>query len=168
MIEQIIKTREYLNYIEEHYNNVQKAWEIIKEKCKDMFFMADDYRYFSIQEAVETHDFSKLSPQEFLPYRKKFYPTKWEEENDNTIEREFNSAWEHHKKNNPHHFENWKEIKGYPAIEVHVVHNMIDLIAMSMKFGGTAESFYEKNKTEFDFPQWADEFVHEIFESIKQ
>lgn len=34
MIEKIKKFREYLDYIEEHYNNVQKAWALINEKCR--------------------------------------------------------------------------------------------------------------------------------------
>ena len=29
----IAKTREYLDYFERHYDNVQKAWALINEKC---------------------------------------------------------------------------------------------------------------------------------------
>ena len=167
MKDQIEKTKEYLSYIEEHYNNVQKAWEIIKIKCKHMYFMADDFRYFSIQEAVETHDLSKLSAEEFLPYRKKFYPTDYEKKNDTNIEKDFNSAWEHHKRNNPHHHENWKEIQDFPAVEIHVVHNVIDWMAMGMKFGDTAQEYYENNKEDLDLPEWANTFLYEIFDAIK-
>jgi len=39
MIEKINQKREYLDYYKEHYNNIQKAWEIIKEKCSDMSFI---------------------------------------------------------------------------------------------------------------------------------
>ena len=41
----IQKTREYLDYLEEHYNNVQKAWKIIQDKCKDMPFIYDDFQF---------------------------------------------------------------------------------------------------------------------------
>ena len=34
MQELIQKTREYLDYVERHYNNVQKAWAELNEKCK--------------------------------------------------------------------------------------------------------------------------------------
>ncbi len=48
----IQKTREYLDYIEEHVTNVIKAWKELQDKCKDMRFMWDDYYYFSIQDEV--------------------------------------------------------------------------------------------------------------------
>jgi len=38
MLERIKKTREYLDYIEEHYMNVQKAWKELQQKCKEMRF----------------------------------------------------------------------------------------------------------------------------------
>ena len=39
MKETIKKTREYLDYIEEHYLNVQKAFKEIETKCKRMRFI---------------------------------------------------------------------------------------------------------------------------------
>ena len=34
MEEEIKKTKEYLDYLQEHYDNVQKAWDIIQCKCQ--------------------------------------------------------------------------------------------------------------------------------------
>ena len=38
MLELLAKTREYLDYVERHYNNVQKAWKELNEKCKNNGF----------------------------------------------------------------------------------------------------------------------------------
>jgi hypothetical protein len=44
MINKIQKFREYLDYIEKHYNNVQEAWRLINEKCQNKFrFIYDDW-----------------------------------------------------------------------------------------------------------------------------
>jgi len=37
--EYIKKTREYLDYLEDHIKNVEKAWEILQEKCKNKNFI---------------------------------------------------------------------------------------------------------------------------------
>ncbi len=37
------KTREYLDYLEEHILNVDRAWKEIQKSCKHMKFIYDDY-----------------------------------------------------------------------------------------------------------------------------
>ena len=170
MIEQIKKTREYLDYLEEHYNNVQEAWKLIKEKCKDMNFIYDDFKYWSLEESIKNHDESKLSVEEFVPYRKFFHPINKEEKD----KKAFDAAWENHKKMNRHHWENWTQIdkrekdkKGIiSTVELDVVENVVDWVAMSIKFGGTAQEFYEKNKKEIKIPEWAEKFMYAIFSRI--
>ena len=61
MINKIQKFREYLDFIENHYNNIQKSWKEIQEKCGDMRFVYDDYIFYIIDRAVKLHDESKLS-----------------------------------------------------------------------------------------------------------
>jgi len=68
------KTREYLDYLDEHYDNVKKAWKLVQTKCKDMIFMRDDYMFNEINSAIEWHDMSKLYEPEFSEYRIVFYP----------------------------------------------------------------------------------------------
>ena len=162
-IEVIKKTREYLDYLEDHINNVNKAWEELKIKCKDMRFIFDDYMYFSIQDAVDQHDLSKLSEEEFLQYRKYSFHHPKEEAHDMT------PAWEHHKANNPHHWENWTTINndGDPySWEVHCVHMVIDWVAMSYKFGDTAQEYYERNKDKIKLPDYAVSLIYEIFQRL--
>ena len=161
-LEVIVKTREYLDYIEEHILNVQSAWLELQEKCKDMRFISDDFVYFSIDNAVQSHDISKLSEHEFIQYRRAFYPTKTEPKYD------MGDAWEHHKKENPHHWENWTTIiSDDPYVwEINCVHMVIDWMAMGYKFGDTAKIYYENNKDRIEIPDYAESFIYEIFKRI--
>ncbi len=160
----IQNTREYLDYIEEHILNVRKAWEALKVKCTDMRFVWDDYYFFSIDKEVDLHDLSKLSEEEFIQYRKYFYPIEGEPDFDISV------AWKHHFDNNPHHWENWasKEWGDNPHWEIHCVHMVLDWMAMGYKFEDTAQEYYEKNKDKIRIPEWAESFIYEIFERIKK
>lgn len=159
----IKKTREYLDYIEDHVLNVQKAWSELQDKCKDMRFISDDYVWALIDDYVKQHDLSKLSEHEFIQYRKSFYPLEHESKFD------MSEAWEHHKENNPHHWENWTKKSGWIPFEweVHCVHMVIDWMAMGYKFGDTAQSYYESNKDKIELPDYAVKFIYEIFERIR-
>jgi hypothetical protein len=161
-LELIEKTQEYLDYVKEHVLNVKKAWTELQVKCSDMRFMWDDFYYFSITDAVECHDISKLSEQEFVQYRKAFYPAVSEPEFDMA------EAWEHHKKENDHHWENWAAVQwgDNPTWEIPCVHMVIDWMAMGYKFGDTAQSYYEANKEKIGIPSCAEKFIYQIFERL--
>jgi hypothetical protein len=165
MIEKIKKFREYLDYIEEHYNNVQKAWSLINEKCKDKSFrfMYDDFVWGTIDAEVKAHDLSKLSEQEFTQYRQWFFPCE-SETKDKAL---FDSAWEHHKLMNEHHWQNWtvKHTKS-PYADAFLIMNIVDWVAMGIKFNDTAKDYYEKNKKDIDLPQWAVELMYKVFDCI--
>jgi hypothetical protein len=162
-LELIRRTRNYLDYLEEHILNVRKAWSELQEKCKDMRFIYDDYVYHWIGGEVEEHDLSKLSEHEFVQYRKVFYPASFEPKSELLL------AWEHHKLNNKHHWENWTNISRCNPYEweVHCVHMVIDWMAMSYKLGGTAKKYYENNKEKIKIPDFAVDFIYEIFKRIE-
>lgn len=164
MIDKIRETRKYLDYLEEHYNNVQKAWELLQDKCKDMFFISDDYTYIVLDKCIKEHDESKLSAEEFVQYRMYFFPVN-EKEKENAC---FDDAWENHKKLNSHHWEHWTKQSKHTYSEIFLIHNIIDWVAMGFKFGDTAQSYYEKNKKEIQFPDWAEKLAYEIFERIEK
>lgn len=165
MKEKIQKFREYLDYIERHYGNVQKAWQLIQEKCKDkgFKFLYDDFLWFTINEDVVNHDYSKLSEYEFTQYRQYFFPAEGEERNKD----KFLKAWEHHKNNNLHHWQTWTTNNADSIhAEALLVMNIIDWVAMGFEFGDTAKDYYEKNKEEINLPNWAIKLMYEIFECI--
>lgn len=161
MIYEINKTREYLNYLEKHYNNVQKAWIFIKSKCpNDEFrFLFDDYVHGLIDIDVVNHDKSKLSSSEFIQYREWFFPCEGEAKDKES----FNKAWEHHKANNVHHWQNWTKDKDNPYADAYVIMMIIDWVAMSYEFGDTAKDYYESNKSKIDLPEWAVELMYKVF-----
>lgn len=165
MIEKINKTREYLDYIEQHYLNVQKAWELINQKCGNEFrFMHDDFVWHSIDSAIQKHDMSKLSSNEFIQYRERFFPCSYE----NDINKnEFESAWEHHKRHNDHHWQNWTiNHKNNPYADIFVVHMAVDWIAMSIKYNNSALDYYNSIRNEIKLPNWANELVIHILNMI--
>lgn len=164
MRETIKKTREYLDYIEEHYNNVQKAWNIVKDKCKDLSFMCDDYRYSTIEDEVKKHDLSKLSMEEFVQYRENFFPVSDEEKE--LAKPKFQAAWDNHKEKNAHHWQTWTQTEDHIFTEVCIVHNVCDWMAMGMKFNDTAKSYYEKNKADITVPEWAESLIYDIFDRV--
>lgn len=162
MKDKIQKFREYLDYIERHYDNVQKAWKLIDDKCANKGFKWhwDDHCWHIIDQEVKSHDLSKLSAEEFTQYRQFFYPCDGEEKNKDL----FKEAWEHHKENNIHHWQSWT--KKHPNEEVFLVMMLVDWVAMGFEFGDTAKSYYEKNKDEIKLPEWAIKLMYEIFEHI--
>jgi len=161
----INKTRDYLDYLEEHINNVQKAFKEIEIKCKDMRFITDDLFYHTLHAEVERHDLSKLSEYEFIQYRKAFFPV------DGDPKYDMSEAWEHHKTMNPHHWENWTSQTGckiHPDDwEIDCAHMVIDWMAMGYKFGDTAKEYYETNKDRIKLPPIAIFFIYEIFKRIE-
>ena len=163
-MEYIAKTQEYLNYLKRHIENVNKAWVVLQDKCKDLRFIYDDYVYHNIRMEVEIHDLSKLSLSEFVQYRQRFYPVKDEP----ICSTDFGEAWEHHKLCNGHHWENWTVQKYYNPYEaeMHCVHMVIDWMAMGFEFDDNAQKYYEKNKDKIELPDWAVKFIYEIFERL--
>lgn len=154
--EYIQKTREYLDYLEEHIENVRRAFCELSEKCQGMFWVSDDYQWHTLRAEVMHHDLSKLSRHEFVQYRDSFYPVR----NSDKINSRMEDAWEHHKKKNPHHHETMRNFSD-------VVHMVIDWTAMGYKFGDTAQEYYEANKEKINLSKDHEKFMYEIFEKLK-
>ena len=113
----------YIMYLIEHKKNVFKTcW---KRKL---------YKH------AITHDLSKLSSSEFFPYAKYFYLSKDE------FKKEFEKAWEHHYKNNPHHWQYWLAPNGEPQpMSKEAIEQMIaDWEGMAIELGDTAQEYYLK------------------------
>ena len=154
--------RAYCDYIEAHLLNVQKAWEIVQEKCKDMNIIYDDFLWANIDTMIKSHDVSKCSPEEFIQYQRYFYPV---DKKDGEL---FGKAWDHHVASNPHHWENWTRTPDTFPNEwcCHCVCMVCDWMAMGMHFGDTAQEYYESNKDKINIPDSAIKFIYEIFNNI--
>jgi hypothetical protein len=118
---------DYLKYLIEHKKNVFKtAWK------RGLYIHAF------------THDLSKFSGSEFLPYAKYFYKDKEKYKHD------FEMAWRHHYYKNHHHWQHWLDEKGEPTnIPDKYLKQMIaDWEGMSLKFGDNAKAYYLRKKDE--------------------
>lgn len=155
----IDKYREYLDYLEEHIENVRRAFCELSEICEGMWWVGDDMAWHKLRMDIEHHDLSKFSQAEFIPYVSKFFPTDHElmEWPDNG----FDKAWEHHKKNNTHHHESVRD-------NLDIVHMIIDWTAMGYKFGDTAQEYYEKNQHRISLSENHIKEMYEIFHKIAE
>lgn len=101
-----------------------------------------------------THDMSKFSPCEFIPYARFFYGdyipgaaldvpcapyNKDKILTKGKVKYYFNKAWKHHYSHNKHHYEYWDE--GYIPSK-YIIQMICDWNAMSRKFGDTTISYY--------------------------
>lgn len=164
-IEYINQTTKYLNYLEEHLDNVRKAYNHIAEILFDKRIqlgkiIGQDVEefLFLLKEDVKNHDLSKFSDYEFVPYRVKFFPVS-EETNQDDIQIDFKSAWMNHKLENHHHWET-------AETKIDIVHMIIDWTAMGYKFGDTAQEYYEANKDRINLSKEHEEFMYDVFELI--
>lgn len=112
-----------------------------------------------------THDLSKFNPKEFFPYAEWFYRPNGIKLKENYSKEQltngmsclsknyldykvnFDKAWQHHYKNNPHHWNYWIDESGEPqSMEFKYLKQMIaDWEGMSLKFGDTAQQYYLNN-----------------------
>lgn len=154
--EYIKQTRAYCDYLEEHFNNIAKAFEEVSEAIS--YYLKDnEHASYILETSVKHHDLTKFSAEEFTQYRNKFFPVFQY----NQIQQDFNKAWEHHYTNNTHHWES-------ATTELDVIHMVIDWVAMSYKFGGTAQSYYEANKHKIKLQPDLINFMYTIFNKLKE
>ena len=165
-IEVIEATQRYLDYLKRHLENVNKAWKVIQDKCSDMPFIYDDYVWSIIDGMVQIHDLSKLSEEEFVQYRRRFYPC-----DDGLTDEEIKQSVSHHHDHNTHHWENLARREydqtgiNYSGVP-NCVCMVIDWMAMGYEFGDSAQQYYESHKEVIKLPEWAVTFIYEIFERV--
>ena len=159
--EVIKQTRAYLDYLEEHIENVRLAFIELSEKCDGMAWVGDDLSWHTLRSEVLAHDMSKFSKEEFAQYRAKFYPTQAESNNTKQLDIDFDKAWANHKLKNSHHHET---MNSYTDL----VHMVIDWLAMSYKFGDTPREYYESNLDEIKLDQKYIEELYEIFDRLEK
>jgi hypothetical protein len=138
------KSDEYKKYIEEHRENVKRSFRIL-------YSMGILHKYLSNPDInilfteVEHHDLSKYSDEEFEAYRNYFYPKIGERRNLES----YNNAWEHHYRNNDHHWEYWynKDDNTFKDGDKKIpyMHMCIDWMAMSIKFNNSIMEYYNSH-----------------------
>lgn len=163
----IKKTREYLDYLEEHIENVEKSFQYVKEKCSDLEVFKNVELYNLLYNEVTSHDISKLSCEEFIQYRLSFYPIDNEDKKITKVK--FDNAQYNHKINNRHHWENQTKsfIETDKEQKIHCTHMIIDQYAMSLKFGDTPKEYYIKNKNNINIPKYAINYLNKLLNRLE-
>jgi hypothetical protein len=136
----------YKKYIKNHIENVKQVWVSIQKHLINEFWI-DDFMFHKITALIGRHDESKYSVEEFEGYRQYFFPINEKEKNKN----QFNYSWNHHQKNNPHHWQYWimHEKGKLMALEMpfeYIIEMLCDWAAMSLNFNDKPFSFYNKEK----------------------
>lgn len=138
---------EYKEYIEEHINNVNKAWSLMKKNKDIMKYIGKEagidvaFMIASLDNQIKAHDLSKFSVEEWEPYRMHHHSINDQEKIDSKAD--YEKAWEHHYTNNLHHWNWWAYNNQKDKMTLNYVIEMCcDWIAMSMKFGGDAYHWY--------------------------
>jgi hypothetical protein len=168
VLETIDKTRQYLDDLEEHYNNVQKAWSIIKLKCADMYFITTAKYLENLEYEISRHDMSKIGVKEFVQCRIQFYRAS----TDQLRPLQTTNALTHHIDNNDHHWENWTHIHADMTIwEVCCVHMLADWLAKGMSEKpddpvGYLIEHYESVKGEAKFKENQTVLIEEIIDRL--
>lgn len=161
------KEKEYRAYIEEHRENVLKAYQEMLD-CKYLdWLLSDDYIRQSLFLRALKHDDSKYSKEEFNAYRAYFYPLSKEEE-EWAADGPFDQAWEHHFLVNDHHWQHRKNETNFTTeTEIACLENIMDWLAMSYKFGSRPFEYYNAHKDEITLPEKQIQFMEKcIFEGI--
>ena len=131
----IQKTREYLDYLENHVKMVQQVWAELRVNIWDSYFID------AMNKEIEAHDLSKLSEEEFVQYRRRFFPA--HEEPSGGLS-EWKEAVNHHYANNSHHLES----PMYHSWLKDNVHLACDWIAMSRRPGAASVIEYMNSRSD--------------------
>lgn len=162
-IRQNLKRKKYRKYIEEHRENIEKAfYEMVM--CPEMNWTPWEELHVDLYDRVKTHDLSKYDKEEFEPYRMYYYPVdKYEKI---LAKKVFDEAWKHHYESNRHH---WQCRTYDPDSDtmtkeqiLDCLENVLDWMAMGYKFNDRPYQFYEKHKDEIKLPKIQKEYIEKV------
>lgn len=156
---------QYDEYLKKHIHNVEVALEWILE-CLPEITAGFDADYLG--HIISSHDKSKWGPEEYDAYDKKFY-------SEEDVTDEFDRAWLHHQKHNPHHWQYWVlpkddgSIKAIEMPEEAVIEMFCDHWSFSWEKGNLYEIFdwYEENRDKMQLHDKTRKFYEYILERLK-
>lgn len=143
-------TAQYKKYLKKHREGVMKFYETLLKPALLSNGDADEKTLAKIESLIKNHDASKNSAAEFSAYRNYFY----DKEKYSRSSDEFNAAWNHHQKNNPHHWQYWILVNDVddPQFQpqdmplCYVIEMLADWHSAGNHYGNTAYDWYQKQK----------------------
>ena len=160
--------KKYDEYLNKHIGGVQQAFDWINKNIPDLINDKDEYE--ALKKQINEHDASKYSKEEYEPYALYFNVDK-----EKYLD-EFNIAWNHHQKRNPHHWQYWmlREDDGdFILLEMpknYVIEMICDWLAFSIVKNDLSEiqKFYETNKNRMELNPKTRKYVEDILLKIKE
>lgn len=141
-------SKAYDEYLEDHIENVKKAFNwMIDQGVLDFLDLNDD-EIEKYSKVIYNHDNTKYWADEYEAYDRYFYPDEYED-NPPFSQRveEYQRAWLEHMHRNPHHWQHWVLINdnGFftvlPMPEVYIIEMICDWWSFSWKKGNLYEIF---------------------------
>lgn len=166
-----VREDEYFAYLDRHITGVKRSWsEILMPKLLESNkFDADTLGQISSQ--IDEHDTSKYDDIEFNAYCNYFYPTDKCPKN----EVEFDFAWLHHQKVNPHHWQYWCLIRDEGEIVpmdmalTSIFEMLCDWHSFSLRNPeSTAYTWYKNNKDKMIFSDETRKTVEQYIDYFKE
>lgn len=145
------REQQYHDYLNQHISGVQRAYD---EFFKDNLLIdsnLDIEEIAQLEEDIKNHDASKYDKDyEWYQYLDNFYPISEEAKQENKDN--YNLAWNHHQKENKHHWQYWVLIKDtgdiipLPMPEPYVIQALCDWHSFAYKNPeSTARHWYDNN-----------------------
>lgn len=154
----------YIQYIDDHRKNVLVAfYRFAPWICLSLSMLNPFYK--QLRSCVANHDLSKYEKEEFGYYRQFFFPEK-EQIKDKL---KFLRGWQHHYRNNKHHWEYWVDNNTAKEMDKTSVAEMIlDWIAMSLHFKTNPMVWYKQNKNRMVLGKQTRKSVETIMENLSK
>lgn len=162
------RTNEYLDYLEEHVENVIRSWnEMLRPALESGRYQKE--LLDQIEEKIHQHDSSKYSEVEFDAYLNWFYPS----EGFPKDQYSYDIAWLHHQKTNSHHWQYWCLIRDEGVIEPldmpfeNICEMLCDWHSFSAKDkDSTAYQYYIDNTDKFIFSPYTKATVEYLLQYL--
>ena len=161
----------YREYLSKHREGVREAYyNILLPILEDEGI--DNSLLETIDSIIDNHDSSKYESVEFIAYRNYFYDPEGHPRSHNE---EFNKAWNHHQKCNPHHWQYWCLINDVdePQLESldmpleYIIEMLCDWQSAGNYYGNTAYDWYSKQKDRMMLSENTRNIVEKYIEYFK-
>ena len=169
-------SREYDMYIQEHKDNVSRAFQWMEEHLPQYSRIVDSNVDLNWQICL-AHDESKTSEEEYKAYDNYFYGNN---RSFDVMDR-FDKAWLHHIHSNPHHWQHWVLLEDDPeggsmvmkTIDMptnYIIEMICDWWSFSWKVGNlyTIFNWYDEHKATMKLSGDTRAMVEAILASIKK
>lgn len=155
--------RSYWEHYSKHIEYVALAWLAISQKLVESGLLTTD-EFNKANKLIIWHDQSKISPEEWVPYERRFDPNL---EQTPEVKANFKAAVKTHKSRNPHH---WETLRTYTGDDwrCYVVELVCDYIAMGWELKDYVLAYYDRRRDEINLPPEYKEYLDSVMNILRE